>query len=799
MKEKRCGRRGMVFRLPNRMPCLPDVLGCFGAPAGFWGLYIRARRSAVFHERSLPLKKLRGLSLNLKLLACFLAAIFILSAFHLVSYLRLLQTMTRETETGANERMASAVARLEERFSQIRSSYFSFTYLTQFRTVRRTGAPMEYDMIDLYNKANLYLGGNEDIAAYAIFFRGTDQIVTSNGNYSDEEFFSRYYISEQYNTDFWRAEKTASFSQRFYPAAVFTRNSPFPQGHGGMLLPVAFKSYWNNNVAVVLFLDIGRLCAGADQYLASDFCLFDNEGQLLYSSEPGFAAATLPNLQESLFMAFDGGYTVQRASSQGDFICVKRLAHSAVMGQATNSLYITLFTAAAALLLVIVIGTVSIWRVLHPMRDILRLLPEGEEAAPARSDELRYIRSHVEAMLRQREQYAETISQKDAALSGFLLQSQLKNIYVELDTPGAAGDAPERVFYILYFRIHYRSGTLDSISVEPPAVSYLLMEQLRQALTQLFDAALIFQLEPRQFVAKVGLAPTRGAMDKRMESLLKRLDNEREYAFFTVVQSGAVQGGGKFTGVYEQVLNAAQYALVEDRTQLLHLPFEPEAAGGFSFPPDQEQQLRVLVRDGRSDEAAALTERILAYNLDKGVRHIHMILLCSGIVGAALRALTECGGEGGTPHVNSGSVYNALPRCDTARDYQELVSGFVRSAALCAAAQPRTEDAILDGIQAFLEKNYRREFSMDELAQALHLSKSYLSTYYKGKTGANLSDRIQYFRIQKAIELLGDPKLRIADVGAMVGIGNINTFLRQFKKYTGMTPKEYRMNRLSGQ
>ena len=65
-----------------------------------------------------------------------------------------------------------------------------------------------------------------------------------------------------------------------------------------------------------------------------------------------------------------------------------------------------------------------------------------------------------------------------------------------------------------------------------------------------------------------------------------------------------------------------------------------------------------------------------------------------------------------------------------------------------------------------MEKNYQREFSMDELSEALHLSKTYLSTYYKSKTGANLSDRIQCFRIQKAVELLADPKLRIGDIGA---------------------------------
>lgn len=88
---------------------------------------------------------------------------------------------------------------------------------------------------------------------------------------------------------------------------------------------------------------------------------------------------------------------------------------------------------------------------------------------------------------------------------------------------------------------------------------------------------------------------------------------------------------------------------------------------------------------------------------------------------------------------------------------------------------------------------------MDELAEALHLSKSYLSTYYKSKTGVNLSDRIQYFRIQKAVELLADPSLRISDIGAMTGIHNANTFLRQFKKYTGMTPKEYRTQMSAGE
>ena len=78
-------------------------------------------------------------------------------------------------------------------------------------------------------------------------------------------------------------------------------------------------------------------------------------------------------------------------------------------------------------------------------------------------DELHYIQANVETMLRQREQYVQQISKKDAALSGFLLQSQLKNIYVELDVPDQISSAEDLVFYILYFRIHYRNGALDTI------------------------------------------------------------------------------------------------------------------------------------------------------------------------------------------------------------------------------------------------------------------------------------------------------------------------------------------------
>lgn len=745
------------------------------------------------------MKKWHNLSLNLKLLACFFLAIFSLSAFHLFSYMRLLDTMTHEAEASANERMTSAITRLDESLSHIRSSYFSLSYTPSFRTASHSSTPSEYEMVDLYGKAELYLGSSEYVSAFAIFFRGSDQVVTSSGNYPDTEFFSRYWVSDEYDAEFWRGEKRAVFAQRYYPAARFTRNSPLPDKTGRELLPVAFKPYWNRNIMVLLFLDIGSLCAQADPYLTEDFYLFSADGSMLYSSQEDPVLTALPERPEALFESPEGGYTAQQPSSHGNFTYLKQLPKSAVVGQITNSLYLSLFTVVASLILGIVIAVVSLWRVLHPVRDILQLFPGGDGLPAGRVDELQYIQTNVETILRQREQHVQQISRMDAALSGFLLQSQLKNIYVELDLPSQGSSAEDLVFYILYFRIHYRNGALDAIDADPSVVSHLLLENLRQTLSKLFATELICQLEPNQFVARVGLPSAREDIATQMKQLLRQLDNEREFAFFTLVQSNALRAEDDLTAIYDQVLDAAQYAQVKDETQLLHLPMTPDTRSTYFFPPEMVQQLGTLVREGHSEEAAALVERIIAQNVSAGIRRIHMIMLGSAIASVTVRALSDLHLEGGLSGLNSGSVYNELPQCDTTQDYRELISGFVRSCAVYAALKPRTEEPVLEGVQAFLEKNYQREFSMDELAQALNLSKSYLSTYYKSKTGTNLSDRIQFFRIQKAVELLADPKLRVVDIGAMVGISNVNTFLRQFKKYTGMTPKEYRIRKLSMQ
>ncbi|WP_438433853.1 response regulator transcription factor [Gorillibacterium sp. sgz500922] len=101
-------------------------------------------------------------------------------------------------------------------------------------------------------------------------------------------------------------------------------------------------------------------------------------------------------------------------------------------------------------------------------------------------------------------------------------------------------------------------------------------------------------------------------------------------------------------------------------------------------------------------------------------------------------------------------------------------------------------------IARYLEENYSRELSLQEIAEHFHLSREYISRRFKQEFGENLSDCLGRIRIGKAKLLLQNPHLRIAQIAEMVGYPDEKYFSKVFKKLAGKTPGEYRRSDLGG-
>lgn len=82
------------------------------------------------------------------------------------------------------------------------------------------------------------------------------------------------------------------------------------------------------------------------------------------------------------------------------------------------------------------------------------------------------------------------------------------------------------------------------------------------------------------------------------------------------------------------------------------------------------------------------------------------------------------------------------------------------------------------------------DLSVSTIADHFGLNMTYLSRIFKENTGVNLLEYIQRTRVSAAKELLRTESVKDASINT--GFGDMQSFVRVFKKYEGITPAEYK-------
>ena len=107
----------------------------------------------------------------------------------------------------------------------------------------------------------------------------------------------------------------------------------------------------------------------------------------------------------------------------------------------------------------------------------------------------------------------------------------------------------------------------------------------------------------------------------------------------------------------------------------------------------------------------------------------------------------------------------------------------------------QTNQKTLLGIEhliRYIKVNLDVDLNLDLLAAQIHMSPSYLSRYFKQKTGRTVSEYIMELRIKKAQDLLLSTTHSISDVCFLCGYSSITNFRKYFRKYVGLSPRDYR-------
>jgi two-component system response regulator YesN len=119
------------------------------------------------------------------------------------------------------------------------------------------------------------------------------------------------------------------------------------------------------------------------------------------------------------------------------------------------------------------------------------------------------------------------------------------------------------------------------------------------------------------------------------------------------------------------------------------------------------------------------------------------------------------------------------------REYEFLIH-------LSSSVGGTSSDNVIKRMLTYMEKNYSADLKLESIARMFNYNSAYLGKIFKKGTGESFNNVLDSIRIKNAKRLLTESDLKVYQVSEQVGYSNIDYFYSKFKKYVGLSPKEFK-------
>ncbi|MGG1514555.1 helix-turn-helix domain-containing protein [Paenibacillus oryzisoli] len=194
-------------------------------------------------------------------------------------------------------------------------------------------------------------------------------------------------------------------------------------------------------------------------------------------------------------------------------------------------------------------------------------------------------------------------------------------------------------------------------------------------------------------------------------------------------------------------------------------------------------------------EVGRLLEMLFQQAMQESVPPKLLKQICMQMVLRSLKIGSDIGLSTGVLNEGGVELYEKVDCAENAVDIKRDITGFFDNllARITEKRNNRGSNEMVDNILKYIAKHYvHSDLSLNLIADTFQLSVPYLSKIFKDYTERNFTDYLIQLRITKAKQLLEDGNDKVAEIAVKIGYSNSHSFIRIFKKVTGMTPGEYR-------
>lgn len=216
----------------------------------------------------------------------------------------------------------------------------------------------------------------------------------------------------------------------------------------------------------------------------------------------------------------------------------------------------------------------------------------------------------------------------------------------------------------------------------------------------------------------------------------------------------------------------------------------------FYYPLKETKSLTKAIKFQEEEEIReAVHEIVYAGNSGRSLSGINMKMIYIEAFTSLLRELSDLK-EVAEEIWNDGfSFFRDIDRLGTPEVVEERLFSFAcKIKKEMEAVQTNSSMQIIERVKEFVNQNYKDpELSLSSAAEFACVSTGYLSGLFKKEAGTNFVKYLTDVRMEKSMELLRTTDMKTYEIAYETGFANPHYFSVSFKKYTGMSPSDFRL------
>lgn len=729
-------------------------------------------------------------SLFTKLLLGFTVLILISFAFNVWAYRFFHNRMIEQLVHSSTLGLANKVDSYEKQFSQIDDlltmNFFDASLTSLKKSNFDSSFPIVNDLADKFKAiTNNY---NSSVENAFIYYKDQDFVIDKNGYSRAEDMFDKYYVSDNYGSDFWTKSFQEDFHLKVLPVAEFKlfRSGSYLNANKGHYLPVIVRNQIGSPFYMVALVDAERMFGSLSNASASDgFYITDKSGKLYYSSRT-MTDTALPSLQaDQSNVLYDDNYYFYQKGPVSGLTYVSIVPYAAIASQLNRMSVLLLTLFGLSILISIAFSVLLSVRFKNPVQRIIEGLREMNPVIPHHSKvhEFNVISESLQHIIA-------SVHRKDTLLQKYGYLDKIKSIQ-SLDNELQGPVETERPFHFIMFHVHH-TGEFGHLGKERSLKANFLLECINSNVTAVFPDSMTMQIEKNRILSIIFTEQdVSSIMMEMLGGLKQQFDPDQAYYQVTIACQTRLWEPSQFTLAYEAASEMIRQRRLNAETQLVTQPGSGPVLA--LWTPEEDRSFTSHLDVGSAEPLLSLVQNKLHWLGKQDAAAWHYTQFASDLLSKLLMALMAHKIDTGLLQPEgSPSPFDAMEGFVDAGQYQVFLGSVTERAAGLIREKRDACDPIVDFVNRFIEQHYGDDIYQELIADRLNISAGYLRNYFKDKTGRHLSDYLNEYRMGKAKELLQHTEERIQDIAAKVGYQNANSFTRMFRRLTGVTPGEYR-------